>query len=96
MLNATGIIMSTATLIIYTSTCFLCLLLAFFREKYLEIESAVDMDIFRGPSLSPILEVNINWLHDWLLLHNRPIGVIFAFLSVVDIKLSFWVISRIS
>ena len=96
MFNAIRVIMSTAIVTIYVSTCVLCLLLAFSKEKYLEIESTLGTDIFRGPSFSPMLEVSINWLHDWLLLYNKPIGVIFAFLSVVDIKLSFWVISRIS
>ena len=96
MFHVTRIIMTTATTIIYSSTCVLCLLLVISREKYLEIESIVGRVIFVGLVLAPILEVNINWLHDWLLSHNRPIGIIFAFLSVVDIKLSFWVISRIS
>ena len=96
MVNAAGIIMSTATVLVYTSTFILCLILAFSRDKYLEIESIVGRDIFRGPELTPILEVNINWLHDWLLSHNKPIGMVFAFLSIVDIKLSFWVISKIS
>ena len=95
MFNTTGIMMSTVAAIIYSSTCILCLILAFSRKKYLEIESTVGRDIFTGPALTPLLEANINWLHDWLLSHNRPIGVIFAFLSIVDIKLCFWLISKI-
>ena len=92
MFHVTRIIMTTATTIIYSSTCVLCLLLVISREKYLEIESIVGRVIFVCLVLAPVLEVNINWIHDWLISYNWIVGPVLVLLSIIDLKLFFFLI----
>jgi len=93
MIDIFNLTLSAVVFIIYSTTSVLCLIFVFSKERYLEIESNLACELFSSPTLSSMLEKDINWFHDWLVIHNRTAGLILLILSVTDLKLCFFIIN---
>lgn len=70
-------------IIIYSITCFISIIFAFFIDRYQRLEEILEFEIINMRTLT-IFESNKITVDEWLFAHNRIVGSILFLLSLFD------------
>ncbi len=87
-----NLLLSGWILIIYGTICILCIIFTFSLELFLKIEEKLSFSFFSDRILSP-LNRSIDWFNAWLMKYNGISGLLLILLSLVDLKLAFYIIN---
>jgi len=77
--------------LIYGSACLISLVFTLSLKTYLKIDETMNLDIFSSPVVNP-LDINFDWFDIWLKDHNKIIGTILTFFSILILKIWFDII----
>jgi len=89
------LLLSIIVFLIYGTICLISLIFTFSLKTYLKIDEKLNFDIFSTPLVNP-LDVNIDWFNEWLMDHNKIIGPILIYLSIVTLKTWFNILYNFS
>lgn len=85
-LDSITILLKVFAFLIYGAICIISIMFTFFIEQYRKLDEIFNLDIINTKILTP-LEINIDIIDAWLIGHNRIVGPILIFLSLLDMKL---------
>lgn len=71
---------------IYVAICVLTVIFTFFLDLYLKLNDRLNLDLFRNNILNP-LDMDIDFIENWLIKRHKIVGPFLIILSLVDIKL---------
>ena len=81
-----NLLLSSMLFFLYGSICVIAIIFTFSLDIYIKIDEMLKLDILSTRILTP-LEININWLDNWMKSHNKILGPILILLSLIDLKL---------
>ena len=89
-----NLLLSAWLFLIYSTVCIISIIFTFSLEIYLRIEEKLNFYIFSDYILTP-LDRSIDWFDFWLIKYNKITGTILILLSLIDLKLSLDIVSRL-
>lgn len=89
------LLLSTATFVVYGSTCIISLVITLSPKTYQEINEMLSLNIITAPIIVNPIEKEIDWIDSWFIRHNKIGGLILLTLSIIDLKSFFNIISNL-
>ncbi len=91
-----GLLLSAWVFFIYGSICIVSVIFTFFLDTYFKIDGKLNSVVVDFPFFVTILDrIYIDWVDIWMTQHNKIIGLILIWLSLVDMQSCFNIINQI-
>lgn len=88
------LLLSAAVFLIYSTACIICFIFTFSLDIYNKINDRLNTEIFLIEIINP-LGRSIDWFDVWAMSNHKIVGPILMLLSLVDLRLGFYVINTL-
>ncbi|MCM8801249.1 MAG: hypothetical protein NC912_04480 [Candidatus Omnitrophica bacterium] len=81
-------------LLIYLVTFIICIIFTVSLDTYIKVEDKLNLNLFPVTIITP-LDIQISWVDEWLMRYHRITGTILTLLSLIGLRLPFFIFNNL-